>query len=79
MKTKWIAALLILFAFAGMVNAQDRTISGMVTFDVDGKGLSGVLVTVKEIKVSVRTDLFGKYLIPHYKFSFCSGNCEIRL
>ena len=63
MKTKWIAALLILFAFAGMVNAQDRTISGMVTFDVDGKGLSGVLVTVKEIKVSVRTDLFGKYLI----------------
>ncbi len=63
MKKKWIAVLMALFAFIGMVNAQDRTISGIVTFDVDGKGLSGVLVTVKETKVSARTDLFGKYTI----------------
>lgn len=63
MKKKWIAVFMALFAFIGMVNAQDRLVSGIVTFDVDGKGLSGVLVTVKETKVSARTDLFGKYTI----------------
>lgn len=63
MKTKWIAALLILFAFAGMVSAQDRVITGAVTAADDGKGMPGVNVVVKGTHVGTVTNATGIYSI----------------
>ncbi|WP_316819433.1 TonB-dependent receptor [Pedobacter gandavensis] len=60
---KLLQSLFILMFVAGSVMAQDRTITGTVTDQEDGKPLPGVTVRIKGTKVGTQTSGNGKYSI----------------
>ncbi|XMO87426.1 TonB-dependent receptor [Algibacter sp. AS12] len=55
--------LLIGFCFALNLNAQQKTITGVVTAEADGMGLPGVNVIVKGTTTGASTDFDGNYSI----------------
>ena len=61
MKKKWMIALVTLCAFTSVLSAQERTITGRVTYDEDGSPLPGVSVMLKGRVGGVTTDSNGKY------------------
>ncbi|MCX2453015.1 TonB-dependent receptor [Pedobacter sp. PLR] len=58
---KLLQSLFILMFIAGSAIAQDRTITGTVTDQEDGKPLPGVTVRIKGTKVGTQTSGNGKY------------------
>jgi Ca-activated chloride channel family protein len=63
MKKKWITTMLILFAVAGVLTAQDRTISGRVTSMEDGSAIPGANVQVKGTTIGTVTGADGRFSI----------------
>ena len=63
MKKKLMIALVVLGAFAGVLNAQDRTITGRVTAADDGSPIPGATVVLKYSAIGVVTQADGKYSI----------------
>ncbi|HWA35428.1 MAG TPA: carboxypeptidase-like regulatory domain-containing protein, partial [Cyclobacteriaceae bacterium] len=63
MKKKWIAMLMFLLALAGVLSAQERTVTGTVRSKDDGVGISGVNVQVKGTLIGVVTGADGSYSI----------------
>lgn len=62
MKRKWMIALLLV-ALAGVLKAQERTITGKVTSTEDGSPLPGVSVVLKGTKKGTVTNGDGKYAL----------------
>lgn len=62
MKRKWMIALLMV-ALAGVLKAQERTITGKVTSTEDGSPLPGVSVVLKGTKTGTVTNGDGKYAL----------------
>lgn len=63
MKRKWMISLLIMVAFAGVLKAQERTITGKVTSTEDGSPLPGVNVVLKGTKAGTVTNGDGRYAL----------------
>jgi Ca-activated chloride channel family protein len=63
MKKTWIATLAFLFALAGALSAQNRSVTGKVTSMDDGSPMPGVNVLVKGTKLGAVTGVDGKYSI----------------
>lgn len=66
MKNKWIITWAVLFAGMGSLVAQDRTITGHVTFSEDGRSLPGVSVVLKNTSCRTVTDARGHYSLLIY-------------
>ena len=57
----FFSMMALLFSFAGF--AQQRTVSGKITFEADNQPLAGVSVTVKGTNVGTSTDASGNFSI----------------
>ena len=63
MKRKWMISLLMMVAFAGVLKAQERRITGKVTSTEDGSPLPGVNVVLKGTKAGTVTNGDGRYAL----------------
>jgi TonB-linked SusC/RagA family outer membrane protein len=58
---KLLQSLFLLMFIAGSVMAQDRTVTGVITDQEDGKPLPGVTIRIKGTKIGTQTGSDGKY------------------
>ncbi len=63
MKKNWIVLWIVLCVFAGVLQAQERTLTGKVTAAANGRPLANVSVSVKGKTTHTQTDVDGKYSI----------------
>ncbi len=63
MKQKLLSFILLFTLSIGLVNAQNRQVSGKVTSQEDGSGLAGATITVIGTSISTQTDDNGNYSI----------------
>lgn len=63
MKQKLLKLFLVLFTLSGAVNAQTRTVTGVVTGKDDGQPLAGVSVSIKGTRTGTQTSANGRFSI----------------
>jgi len=63
MKKKWMHVLIMLVTFAGALHAQDRTITGKITFREDGSPVLGVNVVLKYSKTGTVSGVNGYSIV----------------
>ncbi|WP_342329879.1 TonB-dependent receptor [Pedobacter sp. FW305-3-2-15-E-R2A2] len=81
---KLLQSLFILMFIAGSAIAQDRTVTGMVTDQEDGKPLPGVTIRIKGAKVGTQSGGDGRYSLsvpsatPSIEFSYLGYLTQLR-